>query len=74
MKREKQGNPVAASLNGGEFHALQPVRPEGQLGTTLCGRVIQRGDGWDIFGAKYVTCQRCVKRINKGQRYLEEVR
>lgn len=73
MKRQPQGTAVGASRNGGEIHALQERQAPEQW--TLCGRntTLPQGE-WMKFGTKHVTCQHCVKRINKGQRYLEEQR
>lgn len=58
------GTPIGASKNGGEVHAL---RTEEQ---TLCSRTVERG--WFKYAASHITCQRCVKRINRGERHLRQ--
>lgn len=78
MKRRTPGLPVTATLGRGESHALKTGLK--LWDETLCGRLLLTPEQdttmtatWELSSG-VVTCQRCVKRINKGQGYVEEVR
>lgn len=72
MKQQARGKAIGTMLQrGGEIHALRPIKSLDDTDETLCGKAVNQewvvSDKWN----GHISCQRCVKRINKGERYVE---